>query len=61
MENSLRSKHKVSLLCCQAIGREVRIVHHRESLDQQRLLVNCPRAVGAEELRQIIQSSFEYW
>ncbi len=31
------------------------------TLKQQRLLVNCPRAVGAEELRQIIQSSFEYW
>jgi hydroxyacid-oxoacid transhydrogenase len=31
------------------------------TLKQQRLLVNCPRAVGAEELRQLIQSSFEYW
>ena len=31
------------------------------TLKQQRLLVNCPRDVGAEELRQIIQSSFAYW
>jgi hypothetical protein len=29
---SLRSKHKESLPCCQAIGRDVRILHHRESL-----------------------------
>jgi hypothetical protein len=33
-ENSLRSKQKASLPCCQAIGSEVRIVHHRESLYQ---------------------------
>jgi hypothetical protein len=32
MESSLRSKDKLSLKCCQAIGREVRIVHRRESL-----------------------------
>src|SRR5436309_3829388 len=31
------------------------------TLKQQRLLVNCPRDVGAEELGQIIHSSFEYW
>lgn len=31
------------------------------TLKQQRLLVNCPRDVGAGELRQLIQSSFEYW
>ncbi|MFL5624194.1 MAG: hydroxyacid-oxoacid transhydrogenase [Ktedonobacteraceae bacterium] len=31
------------------------------TLKQQRLLVNCPRSVGAEELRQIIRNSFEYW
>jgi hydroxyacid-oxoacid transhydrogenase len=31
------------------------------TLKQQRLLVNCPRAVGAEELQQVIQQSFEYW
>ena len=31
------------------------------TLKQQRLLVNCPRDVGAEELRQIIHNSFEYW
>src|SRR3989440_7908680 len=31
------------------------------TLKQQRLLVNCPRDVGAEELRHIIQSSLEYW
>jgi alcohol dehydrogenase class IV len=31
------------------------------TLKQQRLLVNCPRAVGAEELTSIIQHSFEYW
>jgi len=31
------------------------------TLKQQRLLVNCPRAVGAEELASIIQHSFEYW
>src|SRR6266566_2724102 len=31
------------------------------TLKQQRLLVNCPRDAGAEELRQIIESSFEYW
>jgi hypothetical protein len=29
---SLRSKDKQSLQCCQAIGREVRIVHHHETL-----------------------------
>ena len=32
MESSLRSKNKASLPCCQASGREVRIVYHRESL-----------------------------
>jgi hydroxyacid-oxoacid transhydrogenase len=31
------------------------------TLKQQRLLVNCPRDAGAEELRQVIQSSFAYW
>jgi alcohol dehydrogenase class IV len=31
------------------------------TLKQQRLLVNCPRDVGAEELRQIIERSFMYW
>src|SRR5258706_17217 len=31
------------------------------TLKQQRLLVNCPRAVGAEELRYAIQQSFKYW
>jgi alcohol dehydrogenase class IV len=31
------------------------------TLKQQRLLVNCPRTVGAEELRQVIEHSFEYW
>ena len=31
------------------------------TLKQQRLLVNCPRAVGAEELQYVIQHSFEYW
>jgi hypothetical protein len=31
------------------------------TLKQQRLLVNCPRTAGAEELRQLIQSNFEYW
>src|SRR5260221_6341538 len=31
------------------------------TLKQQRLLVNCPRAVGAEELRYVIQQSFKYW
>lgn len=31
------------------------------TLKQQRLLVNCPRDVGAEELQHIIQNSFEYW
>ena len=30
------------------------------TLKQQRLLVNCPRDTSAEELRQIIQSSFAY-
>ncbi len=29
---SLRSKDKESHQCCQAIGREVRIVHHHETL-----------------------------
>ena len=29
------------------------------ALKQQRLLVNSPRAVGAEELRQLIEQSFE--
>lgn len=31
------------------------------TLKQERLLVNSPRDAGAEELRQIIQGSFEYW
>ena len=31
------------------------------TLKQQRLLVNSPRDAGAEELRQIIRGSFEYW
>jgi alcohol dehydrogenase class IV len=31
------------------------------TLKQQRLLVNCPRDIGAEELRQIIERSFMYW
>ena len=31
------------------------------TLKQQRLLVNCPRDVGSEEIRQVIQQSFEYW
>jgi hydroxyacid-oxoacid transhydrogenase len=30
------------------------------TLKQQRLLVNCPRAVGAEELRGVIKQSFEF-
>jgi hypothetical protein len=33
MESSLRSKDKESRECCQASGRDVRIIHHRESLD----------------------------
>lgn len=31
------------------------------TLKQQRLLVNCPREVGADELRAIIDNSFEQW
>jgi hydroxyacid-oxoacid transhydrogenase len=31
------------------------------TLKQQRLLVNCPRDVGAEELNHVIRNSFEYW
>jgi alcohol dehydrogenase class IV len=31
------------------------------TLKQQRLLVNCPRSVGSEELQYVIQQSFEYW
>ena len=31
------------------------------TLKQQRLLVNCPRAVDAEELQHVIHHSFEYW
>ena len=31
------------------------------TLKQQRLLVNSPRNVGAEELQYVIQHSFEYW
>ncbi|HXZ05951.1 MAG TPA: hydroxyacid-oxoacid transhydrogenase [Ktedonobacteraceae bacterium] len=31
------------------------------TLKQQRLLVNSPRTVGAEELQHVIQHSFEYW
>jgi alcohol dehydrogenase class IV len=31
------------------------------TLKQQRLLVNSPRDAGADELRQIINSSFEHW
>ncbi len=34
MESSSRSKDKAGLQCCQASGREVRIIHHRESLYQ---------------------------
>jgi hypothetical protein len=32
--SSLRSKDKESRQYCQAIGREVRIIHHRETLDR---------------------------
>jgi hypothetical protein len=32
LRSSLRSKDKESHQCCQAIGREVRIVHHHETL-----------------------------
>ena len=31
------------------------------TLKQQRLLVNSPRDVGAEELQHVIHHSFEYW
>lgn len=31
------------------------------TLKQTRLLVNCPRSVGNEELQQVIANSFEYW
>lgn len=31
------------------------------TLKQQRLLVNSPRAAGAEELQHVIEESFEYW
>jgi hydroxyacid-oxoacid transhydrogenase len=31
------------------------------TLKQQRLLVGCPRDVGAEQLDHIIRGSFEYW
>jgi len=31
------------------------------TLKQQRLLINSPRNVGAEELQYVIQHSFEYW
>jgi hydroxyacid-oxoacid transhydrogenase len=31
------------------------------TLKQQRLLVNCPRDAGADEMRHVIQNSFEYW
>ena len=31
------------------------------TLKQQRLLVNSPRTVGAEELEYVIHHSFEYW
>ena len=31
------------------------------TLKQTRLLVNCPRSVGDEELQQVIANSFEYW
>jgi hydroxyacid-oxoacid transhydrogenase len=31
------------------------------TLKQQRLLVNCPRDAGGEELRSVIEQSFEYW
>ena len=31
------------------------------TLKQQRLLVNSPRVVGAEELQHVIHHSFEYW
>jgi hypothetical protein len=37
MLSSLRSKHKASRECCQAIGRDVRIIHHRVGL--YRLLI----------------------
>jgi hydroxyacid-oxoacid transhydrogenase len=30
------------------------------TLKQQRLLVNCPRSVGAQEVRHVIEQSFEY-
>ncbi|MDQ2884635.1 MAG: iron-containing alcohol dehydrogenase [Chloroflexota bacterium] len=31
------------------------------TLKQARLLVNCPRTAGGEELRSVIEQSFEYW
>jgi alcohol dehydrogenase class IV len=31
------------------------------TLKQQRLLVNCPRSVGADELHHVILNSFEHW
>ena len=31
------------------------------TLKQARLLVNCPRNAGGEELRSVIEQSFEYW
>ena len=42
--SSLRSKDKESHQCCQAIGREVRIVHHHETLYPKRFVSRCPNA-----------------
>jgi hypothetical protein len=45
MKASLRSKDKASLPCCQASGREVRIIHHHER-EYQRLEEDFSRPGG---------------
>ena len=55
MESSCIRKDKESLQCCQAIGREVRIIHHRETLypqtqwDYLAVLADAIRRYGAPE------------
>jgi hypothetical protein len=70
--SSLRSKDKESLPCCQAIGREVRIIHHREGQyprwhgtlagpggPRQQSAPHCPRsALISPDEKQISEKLF---
>jgi hypothetical protein len=57
MKASLRSKDKASLPCCQASGREVRIIHHheREYLVPQLHAIDCNHENQTEECKNVLQ------